>query len=237
MNNWAYAMSVTQTGEEGERPDVGRVTRELAGLGEQERAEVGAQLLRELEASFVMDHPPTWTDSGYNGIDSVVRELTLVRSDGGYELRSRPLRELASAPVPLEATEAVQEAPAAASVVVRVTPTTEGAGVRVKCSADGTRGVDVVVTPTEIRVDRGASGCPGDGSLALARAPWRGGPVELEILIDRATVEVFADGGRVALSMLSFAPAEDTGVQLIGSAGAVTDAAVARVAATALEEG
>ena len=61
--------------------------------------------------------------------------------------------------------------------------------------------------------------------------------MELEILIDRATVEVFADGGRVALSMLSFAPAEDTGVQLIGSAGAVTDAAVARVAATALEEG
>ncbi|ROR96026.1 levanbiose-producing levanase [Salana multivorans] len=240
MNNWAYAMSVTPVGDgSGEvvgHPDADRVGREMAAAGAEGRPEVGARLLRDLEASFSMAHPPTWTESGYNGIDSVVRELTLVRTDRGYELISRPLRELAGAYEPLAAGDAVQAAPAAASVLARVTPAPEGAGVRVKCSADASRGVDVLVTPTEIRVDRGSSGCPGDGTLALARAPWRGGPVDLEILVDRATVEVFADGGRIALSMLSFAPAEDTGVQLVGPAGSVTDAAVAEVAATALQE-
>ncbi|WP_454301047.1 glycoside hydrolase family 32 protein [Salana multivorans] len=187
--------------------------------------------------AYAMQEPPTWTEGGYNGIDSVVRELTLVPADRGYELVSRPLRELATPYAPLAATEAIQAAPAAASVVARVMPEPDGAGIRVKCSADGSRAVDVLVTPTEIRVDRSRSGCPGDGSLALARAPWRGGPVDLEILLDRATVEVFADGGRIVLSMVAFAAAEETGVQLVGPAGAVAGAAVAEVAATALQRG
>ena len=60
--------------------------------------------------------------------------------------------------------------------------------------------------------------------------------MELEILVDRATIEVFADGGRRALSMLTFAPALDTGVQAFGPRGAVTEMTVSRVVATARGE-
>ncbi|MES6118793.1 GH32 C-terminal domain-containing protein, partial [Cutibacterium acnes] len=85
-------------------------------------------------------------------------------------------------------------------------------------------------------VDRSRSGCPGDGTLAVARAPWHGGVADLEVLVDRATVEVFADGGRVALSMQAFSPAEDTAVQTFGALGAVTDVVLTRVRATAAGE-
>lgn len=184
--------------------------------------------------AYADQNPPTWTEGGYHGINSVVRELTLVRADGGYELISRPLRETESPRTPLEAIQAVQSAPSAASITARILPSAEGSGFRVKCSQDGERAVEVLVTPSEIRVNRRSQGCPGDGSLALARAAWRGGPVDIEILVDRATVEVFADGGRIALSMLSFAPVTDTGLQIVGPVGSVTDAAVAPVAPTAI---
>ncbi|MBD7919138.1 glycoside hydrolase family 32 protein [Cellulomonas sp. Sa3CUA2] len=182
--------------------------------------------------AYATQDPPTWTDAGYHGIDSVVRELTLARTDDGYVLVSRPLHELATVRTPVPVGPGVQRAPAAASVTARVCP---GARVRVKVSEDGTRGVDVLVTATEILVDRSSQGCPGDGALAVARAPWRGGPVDLEILVDRATVEVYADGGRIALSMLTFAAADDTGIELVEGDGSIRDAAVAEVRATALE--
>lgn len=187
--------------------------------------------------AYATDDPPTWTEAGYHGINSVVRELTLVRGGRGYELVSRPLYEVVGPEAPLDASADIQNAPAAAVVKARIDPATSGAGIRVKGSTDGTRGVDILVTPTEIRVDRSTQGCPGDGKLAAALAPWAGGPVDLEILVDRATVEVFVDGGRLVLSVLSFAPADDTGVQLIAGDGHVTDARVAPVRATYLEGG
>lgn len=179
--------------------------------------------------------PPTWPEGGYDGIDSVVRELTLVRSGDGYTLVSRPLRELDLQDRQTLEAEAgvVAEAPEALSLTARVTPGAEPTAIRVKCSEDASRYVEVAVTPDAIIVDRSASGCPGDGALAVARAPWRGGAVDLEILVDRATVEVFADGGRTTLSMLAFTPPQDTGVQLIGPPGAVTDVVLTRVRATA----
>lgn len=182
--------------------------------------------------------PPTWTEAGYYGIDSVVRELTLLRADGGYLLRSRPIYEpdLATRSEVTAGPDAVVEAPAAASLTASVNPLGESAGIRVKCSEDGSRYVEIAVTPEDIRIDRSRSGDPGDGALSVARAPWRDGAVDLEILVDRATVEVFADGGRTVLSMQAFTPAQDTGVQIFGPRESVTDVAVTRVRATAAGE-
>ena len=182
--------------------------------------------------------PPTWDEGGYNGINSVVRELRLRRTGEGYELVSQPLRELEQSTRREVTTDpsTITGAPDAFALTVRVTPSSEPAGVRVKCSEDGSRYVEISVTTDHIVIDRGCSGSPGSDAFAIARAPWRNEAVELEILVDRATIEVFADGGRRALSMLTFAPALDTGVQAFGPRGAVTEMTVSRVVATARGE-
>lgn len=186
--------------------------------------------------AYAGTRPPTYTADGYYGIDSVVRELTLARYGDGYELISAPLRELDTATRrEIDAgVAAVVPAPAALSLTARVAPAAGPAGLRVKCSADGSRHVEVAVTKEHIVVDRSRSGCPSDGSLSVARAPWAGGPVDLEILVDRATVEVFADGGRITLSMQVFAELDETGVQCFGPSGAVSDVALTEVRATAV---
>lgn len=183
---------------------------------------------------------PTWNasdESGYNGIDSVVRELTLDRTDDGYLLRSRPVLALDGPGETITRSPEIKAAPTAYRLTATLqAPTAGAAGFRVKVSADGSDFVEVGVSAGEVYIDRSRLAGTGVSRLSRARAPWSGRPgdeTELEVLVDRGTVEVFADGGRLALSMQAFTPDGDTGLSVFGPTEAVRHARMWRLDASA----
>jgi levanase len=71
--------------------------------------------------------------------------------------------------------------------------------------------------------DRSHSGqqAPGFAAAQVLTLPPRAGIVELHILVDRSSVEVFADGGRVVFTNQIFPDPASQGVELFAEGGAV----------------
>ncbi len=84
------------------------------------------------------------------------------------------------------------------------------AGLRVRSSGDGQRGV-------EIRWD-GVNLTVAGISVALAANADR--ELSLQVYLDKCILEVFADGGRVAMTRIVQAPAEDMAVEVFAEQGA-----------------
>jgi sucrose-6-phosphate hydrolase SacC (GH32 family) len=71
-------------------------------------------------------------------------------------------------------------------------------------------------------IDRTHSGLTGFNAAFPSRmdAPLKLGDVlRLRILVDRCSVELFAENGRVAMSSLVFPPADATGIEAYSSGG------------------
>lgn len=161
---------------------------------------------------------PTWPDLGFNGTDSIVREIRLKRRPAGrYTLVSQPVSTLEAA-----ATEVV-ELPAAKvegihpldfrgsayELNVKITWDDEpNAEIHLCRSADGTRYVSVGVRDGQLSVDRSHTTEPSDGKLVRTSTPLSGDTVCLRILVDHTTLEVFVDDGDHVHSHQIF-PTED----------------------------
>jgi levanbiose-producing levanase len=176
---------------------------------------------------------PTWTSDGFNGTDSITRQIRLQRYGATYSLVSQPaaaLADIATARTELGDVTVDGFLPLgyegdAYQVEADVTwETATNIGLQLRRSADGTRHADVGVTETYAYLNRGPTGYPAGTWKTESRTPLRGAAdtVHLRILVDRTTVEVFVDDGRYVHSSQVFAPPGDDGLALYSSGGPAT---------------
>ncbi|MFF5711415.1 glycoside hydrolase family 32 protein [Streptomyces sp. NPDC012756] len=177
---------------------------------------------------------PTWTSDGFNGTDSITREITLKRYADGYALASRPAAALAQHATDVKNLGTVQ--------VDGVTPlghrgtayrldadvswsTLDNLGVRLRVSADGTRHTDAGIYRDHSYLNRRDGGNPDpSGAHAESHAPYDPAKKQahLTILVDRTSVEYFVDDGRQVHSSQVFADPADDGLGLFTSGGSAT---------------
>ncbi|WP_017572551.1 glycoside hydrolase family 32 protein [Nocardiopsis halotolerans] len=181
------------------------------------------------------DYPnttPTIESDGFNGTDSVVREVVLRRSASGTRyLASRPVdalddhvtRTVELGDVAVEGTHVLDYEGAAYEFTAEVTwDQVTGAGVQLRRSADGSRHVDAGVYGEYAFVNRGGVPNPDNsGRWQESRTPFdpSAGTVLLRVLVDRTTVEVFFDDGRHVHSMEAFPYTVDLGIALFATGG------------------
>jgi len=181
------------------------------------------------------DYPhntPTLVTDGYNGDDMIVRDLRLVRRDGGYHLASSPtaalgeystatheigdirvegIHELAVHSLSFELSCEIEWDPAQPP---------EDLGIEVCRAQGGSRHVDVGIRPGDAvsYLDRRLTINPTAGrtSAALGDADGR---MAIRLLVDRTSVELFVGDGRVVHSHRVFPLAGDDGIRLYSHGG------------------
>ncbi len=184
---------------------------------------------------------PTVETDGFNGTDSIVREITLHRLPSGtFTLLSRPVAaldgrvtrivDLGDLQVAADTTLALDYAGVAYELTTTVSwEQLEGAGLQLRTSADGTRHVDVGVHQDYGFVNRRYTTNPdASGNWQESHTPFdpAAGQVRLRVLVDRTSVEVFFDDGHYVHSHEVFPPPEDTGIALYTLGGAASFSAV-----------
>lgn len=164
---------------------------------------------------------------------TIPRELTLTRQGKGWAVASKPVEQFTT----LLSTPPVREH----RVPINGTRPTKITGQQLDLRVDldlrkaQRGGVDVLVgdgertrigvdrTTRELFIDRRSSGRTAfsEDFPAVHRAPlpMRGRTVALRVLVDTNSVEVFADGGRVAMTDLVFPDAHSRGVSLWSEGG------------------
>ncbi|MDR0959496.1 MAG: glycoside hydrolase family 32 protein [Propionibacteriaceae bacterium] len=174
------------------------------------------------------DYPhntPTWEHDGFNGTDSITRQINLRRFDDGYRLVSRPVDALDSIATStrnlgsftVDGLMPLDVEGDAYRLEARVDHrTASNVGFQLRRSADGARHADVGVTRDYSYLNRGATGNPGTSWKLESKAPYdsSNGEVDLTILVDRTTIEVFVDDGRYVHSSQVFADPTDLGLAL-----------------------
>lgn len=182
---------------------------------------------------------PTDDADNYNGQMSVTRELSLVRqSDNSYALLSRPTTALdnivtktITAPnqtvngqVDLEYKGVAYQLDADISWT-----TLNNVGISVGQSADKTRGTNIGLFANRLYVDRSRSDQTSNYSFGAnylkSESPAFNPPltnVHLTILVDRTSVEVFVDNGKVVHSNTVHFEPGDAGITLYTDGGSAT---------------
>ncbi len=175
--------------------------------------------------------PPPW-----RGAQSAPRELRLKRFPEGLRLVQEPVREIESlrqtalrlGDVGIEEANSLIAAAgwAGDTMDLRAELDVGGAkevGFRVLQGAGGDTLVGFGASPAEVFVDRSRSGEVGFHETFPGRHSARfrasGGRVVLRILVDRSVVEVFAGGGRVAITDRVFPSPSSTGMSLYAVGG------------------
>jgi sucrose-6-phosphate hydrolase SacC (GH32 family) len=173
----------------------------------------------------------------WRGAMSVPRELSLVSDADGTRLVQRPIVELAAMRTPLgtwtDLTVAPGENPLAelrgdalelvARFAVDDATAASRFGLRVRVGAAEQTSVGYKVAAGALYVDRSQSGqkAPGFAAPQALALPPRDGVIELRLLVDRSSLEVFADGGRATLTNQIFPGPASQGVELFAEGGAV----------------
>lgn len=179
---------------------------------------------------------PTDATDGYNGQNSIVRELRLERQSGGdYTLLSAPVAALTAAAVrtvelPDQTVDGSVVLPyngRAYEVALDISwSDADNVGVSVGRSADGSRHTNIGKYGSDIYVDRAPSD-QADFSLkpytrAAAPVDQAARAMHLRIFVDTHSVEVFVNAGYTVLSQqVHFAPG-DTGISLYSDGGTAT---------------
>ncbi|WP_052098555.1 glycoside hydrolase family 32 protein [Paenibacillus stellifer] len=170
---------------------------------------------------------------GYNGMDSIVREIRLAHREDGYTLLSTALPALQSKTlgtemyprIELEGNESLHPAGAAYRLDADISwSSVRNAGFRLMESPDGKSHVDIGVFAQGgyLYVNRGSTGNPDrTGNRAESRAPLSpdAKKVHLTIFVDRLSIEVFVDDGETVFSNLVFPDAKDQGISLYAEGG------------------
>ncbi|MDF2992055.1 MAG: levanase [Microbacterium sp.] len=177
---------------------------------------------------------PTWEHDGFNGTDSITRQLELTRYGAeSFSLVSAPvaaLHDIATSQIEFGDITVDGFLPLAYQgdayeISADVTwNTATNVGLQLRRSSDGSRHADVGVTGEYAYLNRGQTGHPAGTWKTESRTPFDGdkGMVRLRILVDRTTIEVFVDDGRYVHSSQVFAPAGDDGIALYTSNGSAT---------------
>lgn len=174
--------------------------------------------------------------SPWRGAQSIPRELELKRFDEGLRLMQQPVREIESlrgeklelrdASV-AEANRKIAAAGFAGDVLeieaeIEVGDS-ENIGLRLLAGGDEETLVGFTATPAEVYLDRTNSGLVDFHETFAGRHSARlrpeGGRLRLRILVDRSVVEVFAGGGKVAITDRVFPGPESTGLSLYDESG------------------
>ena len=186
----------------------------------------------------------------WRGTMSIPREVGLTRdTDGQLRLTQRPVRELARAHEPLvdlrepdlgtAQPQLARVHSASLDVTLAVEFADEGQGdleLAVHRGPSGATRIGYDPASGQVVVDRSSSGgAPDPVAPSQHRSPplTRRGAVELRVLVDTTSIEVFADGGAVVLSVLAFPPQGANGLHLDVDGATITRLAVGAVTASA----
>ncbi|WP_411349485.1 glycoside hydrolase family 32 protein [Paenibacillus sp. WLX2291] len=178
------------------------------------------------------NNTPTLKD-GYNGTDSMVRQIQLKPSSNGYTLLSQPIRGLSQF---VAATQHIPSVEVDGQYKLDVKGSSyqldadiswsdlKNAGLQLRRSPDGSRHVDagVFVEGGYTYVNRSYTGHPDNSNNLLeSQAPFDSSKkkVHLKLLVDKTSVEMFVDGGQVTLSNLVFPEPGDQGIALYSEGG------------------
>ncbi|MEU6198838.1 GH32 C-terminal domain-containing protein [Streptomyces sp. NPDC047061] len=152
---------------------------------------------------------PTIDCDGFNGTDSIVREVTLKHaSDGGYHLASQPVAALDSyvsrtvdlGDLTVDGTLLLDCTGTSYELTTEITwSQLTGAGVQLRRSPDGGRHIDAGVYGDYAFLNRRNTVNPdtsGDRQESHTPFDLSTGSVKLRILVDRTSVEMFVGDGR-----------------------------------------
>ena len=175
---------------------------------------------------------PTDATDGYNGQNSIVRELRLDRQPGGwYSLLSSPSRRSKITRLDAHASRPHrqrQRSPALERARIRTRARRRwdeatNVGVSVGRSADGSRHTNIGKYGADVYVDRGPSDRSGYILVPYTRAAAPIDPnarsMHLRIFVDRQSVEVFVNAGHTVLSQQVHFLDSDTGISLYTDGG------------------
>jgi levanbiose-producing levanase len=177
---------------------------------------------------------PTWANDGFNGTDSIVRELSLRHYGSTYSLASQPAAALGNhatgrtelGTITVNGTVPLGYHGVAYQLETTVDWTTaQNIGLQLRRSADGSRHADTGVYGGFSYLNRGGTTNPdSSGSRRESRAPFdmNAHTVHLRILVDRTSVEVFVDDGRRVHSSQVFPTPADDGIALYADGGGAT---------------
>lgn len=170
--------------------------------------------------------------SPWRGQQSVARELSLKTVAGVPQIVQQPVPSLLTAvqwsgtraaiwvPVP-SGTKVLPDSLGGSSARLDVVLSAGSAkrfGLVLRRSADGSQGTSVVYDTTTgtLSLDRNRSGdvafSPAFPSVSSVKVPLIAGKLQLTILLDHNSIEVFGQNGRVALSDLVFPDASSSGI-------------------------
>ncbi|KRE91196.1 glycoside hydrolase family 32 protein [Arthrobacter sp. Soil764] len=179
---------------------------------------------------------PTDATDGYNGQNSVVRQLRLERQEGGwYSLLSSPANALsgyvtATVGLPARIVDGSAVLPwSGRAYELELDISWDAAanvGVSVGRSADGARHTNIGKYGAELYVDRGPSDLAGYSLVPYTRAAApidaNARSVHLRILVDTQSVEVFVNAGHTVVSQQVHFADGDTGISLYTDGGPAT---------------
>ncbi|PWG12066.1 levanase [Streptomyces sp. V2] len=173
---------------------------------------------------------PTMECDGFNGTDSIVREVRLRRDgSGAYYLASQPVaaldryvsREVNLGDLAVDGSRLLPYTGTAYELTCTVTwDQLTGAGLQLRRSPDGARHIDAGVYGTYAFVNRGYTVSPSD-RWQESRTPYdlSTGTASLRILVDRTSVEMFIGDGRYTHTTEVFPDPSDTGLALFTIGG------------------
>lgn len=168
---------------------------------------------------------PTIDCDGFNGTDSIVREITLKRDASGvYYLASQPVAALSDhvsrtvnlGDLEVTGTRLLDYTGVAYELSCEISwDQLRGAGVQVRRSPDGGRHIDAGVYGDYAFLNRRGTVNPdATARWQESHSPFSGNRVTLRILVDRTSVEMFVDDGRYVHSSAAFPYLIDTGLAL-----------------------
>nr|WP_026045699.1 glycoside hydrolase family 32 protein [Paenisporosarcina sp. TG-14] len=170
----------------------------------------------------------------FNGMDSIVRQIELKHEgDEIYHLVSQPIDELNEL---TNSTDTYEQIEVNGSETLDVTgdvyqletdiswSETNNVGLRLRESADQKRHVDVGISVEEkySYVNRAFTGHPDESNQYVeSNAPFDASKqyVHLKILVDKTSIEVFVDDGKITYSSLIFPEFDDKGITIFSEGG------------------
>ncbi|MCU1477083.1 MAG: Levanase [Subtercola sp.] len=180
------------------------------------------------------DNTPTWTNNGYNGTDSVTRQIKLKKYGSVYSLTSQPVAALQNqvsnttdlGTISVNGSQPLSYHGTAYELDADVSWTTaNNIGLQLRRSSDGSRHADIGVYAGAggySYLNRGPTVQPDTSNQRVeSRASFdmSKGTVHLKVLVDTTSIEVFIDDGRVAQSSLAFPDPSDNGIALYAAGG------------------